>query len=163
MEASRSTQLACRAMPDGAGNYTMARVPGDTRTIEFSWTHFTAARIHDPRRDGSSGNRLVSRRRSSSDGLRENKSGLSEIAAARHLSANIESFYKGDICGIAHSRMTRRNFLKAVPTGALSLSTLSSAPLFAVPRRKPSDIRVKEIACQLRKLSLSNSVSVRRA
>ena len=43
------------------------------------------------------------------------------------------------------TRMTRRNFLKAVPTGALSLSTLSSAPLFAVPRRKPSDIRVKEM------------------
>ena len=44
-----------------------------------------------------------------------------------------------------HSRMTRRNFLKAVPAGALSLSSISSAPLFAVPRRKPSDIRVKEI------------------
>ena len=43
------------------------------------------------------------------------------------------------------SDITRRNFLKAVPAGALSLSPLSSAPLFAVSRSKPSDIRVKEI------------------
>ncbi|MGO8718582.1 MAG: enolase C-terminal domain-like protein [Acidobacteriaceae bacterium] len=44
-----------------------------------------------------------------------------------------------------HSRMTRRNFLKAVPAGALCLSPLTSAPLFAVSKRKSSDIRVKEI------------------
>ena len=45
----------------------------------------------------------------------------------------------------ANSHMTRRNFLKAVPAGALCLSPFTSAPLFAVSRRKPSDIRVKEI------------------
>lgn len=44
-----------------------------------------------------------------------------------------------------HSRVTRRNFLKAVPVGVLCLSPLSPAPLFAVSRRKPSDIRVREI------------------
>jgi hypothetical protein len=44
-----------------------------------------------------------------------------------------------------HSDRTRRNFLKAVPAGVLCLSPLTSAPLFAVSKRKSSDIRVKEI------------------
>ena len=44
-----------------------------------------------------------------------------------------------------HSDMTRRNFLRAVPAAALSLSSFTLAPLFAVSRRKSSDIRVKEI------------------
>ena len=43
------------------------------------------------------------------------------------------------------SHMTRRNFLKAVPAGALCLSPLTADPLFTASRRKPSDIRVKEI------------------
>ncbi|HZC44380.1 MAG TPA: enolase C-terminal domain-like protein [Acidobacteriaceae bacterium] len=45
----------------------------------------------------------------------------------------------------SHSDMTRRNFLKAVPAGAFCLSPLASAPLFAVSKRKSSDIRIKEI------------------
>jgi L-alanine-DL-glutamate epimerase-like enolase superfamily enzyme len=44
-----------------------------------------------------------------------------------------------------HPKMTRRSFIKVVPAGALCLSPLTSAPLFAVPKGKPSDIRVKEI------------------
>lgn len=45
----------------------------------------------------------------------------------------------------SHCKITRRKFLKAVPAGAFCLSSFNSAPLFAVSRRKPSDIRVKEI------------------
>jgi hypothetical protein len=44
-----------------------------------------------------------------------------------------------------YSQMSRRSFLKAVPAGILCLSPLTSAPLFAVSKRKPSDICVKEI------------------
>ena len=44
-----------------------------------------------------------------------------------------------------NSRMTRRNFLKAVPAGTLCLSPLASTPLFGASKRKSSDIRVKEI------------------
>ncbi|MGB8481288.1 MAG: enolase C-terminal domain-like protein [Acidobacteriaceae bacterium] len=43
------------------------------------------------------------------------------------------------------SQITRRSFLKAVPASAICLSPLASAPLYAVSRRKPTDIRVKEI------------------
>ncbi len=45
----------------------------------------------------------------------------------------------------SNSRITRRNFLKAATVGTLSLSPLTSGLVFAAPKRKSSDIRVKEV------------------
>lgn len=45
----------------------------------------------------------------------------------------------------SHSRMTRRNFLKAIPAGTFCLSPPTSVPLFAISKHKSSDISVKEI------------------
>ena len=44
-----------------------------------------------------------------------------------------------------NSGITRRSFLKAASVGTLSLSPLTSGLILAAPKRKPSDIRVKEI------------------
>src|SRR5215472_15346876 len=41
--------------------------------------------------------------------------------------------------------MTRRNFLKAASAGAASLSPLAAGITMAAPKRKSSDIRIKEV------------------
>ncbi len=46
---------------------------------------------------------------------------------------------------IPYSRITRRSFLKTTSVGTRSLSTLTSGLILAAPKRKSSDIRVKEI------------------
>jgi hypothetical protein len=40
---------------------------------------------------------------------------------------------------------TRRSFLKAASAGALTLSPLTSRLMIAAPKRKSTDIRIKEI------------------
>lgn len=44
-----------------------------------------------------------------------------------------------------YSRMTRRKFLKAAPVGTLCLSRFASGQMLIAPKRKSSDIRVKEM------------------
>jgi len=46
---------------------------------------------------------------------------------------------------VRRSRITRRSFLKAASVGALSLSPLTSGVIMAAPRRKSSDIRIKDV------------------
>ncbi len=46
---------------------------------------------------------------------------------------------------MTYSRITRRKFLKAASAGTLCLSPLTSGLMLAAPKRKSSDIRVKEI------------------
>jgi len=45
----------------------------------------------------------------------------------------------------SYSRITRRSFLKTASIGTLSLSPLASGPMLAAPKRKSSDIRVKDV------------------